>query len=120
VVFAASEDSPLDAREEPLTFSFFGGPLHQLGRRLGLVRGDTTTVWLGLALGGGMWIMGAALALVGGIADRTMESPANAQDSHGGRYEQVQAVLAALHLGEGPSALAPRHERSTREPGSGP
>lgn len=70
MVFAGPEDSPLDARKEPPTFSFLGGPLHQLGRRLGLVRGDTNTVRLGLALGGGMWIICAALAFVGGIADR--------------------------------------------------
>jgi len=32
-------------------FSLLGGPLHGLGCRLGLVRGGTNTVALGLALG---------------------------------------------------------------------
>jgi hypothetical protein len=32
-------------------FSLLGGPLHRLGRRPGLVRGETNMVALGLALG---------------------------------------------------------------------
>ena len=52
------------------TFSLLGGPLHQLGRRLGLVRGDTNTLLMGVAIGGGMWIVIVVLALVGGVFDR--------------------------------------------------
>jgi len=41
----------------PRPFSFLGGPLYRFGRRVGLVRGETNTVPLGLALGGGLWIV---------------------------------------------------------------
>ncbi len=41
--------------ESPEPFSLIGGPLHQLGRRLGLVRG-TNTVAVGLVLGGGIYM----------------------------------------------------------------
>jgi hypothetical protein len=51
-------------------FSLLGGPLYQLGRRLGLVRGETNTVLLGLALGGGTWIVIVVLAAIGGVVDR--------------------------------------------------
>ena len=54
------------------SFSLLGGPLHQLGRRLGLVRG-TNTVRLGLALGVGLWLIVVGLALLGGTADRLFQ-----------------------------------------------
>jgi hypothetical protein len=54
---------------EPCSFSLLGGPLNQIGRRLGLVRG-TDTVWLGLALGVGLWLVVVALALAQGVASR--------------------------------------------------
>ena len=57
------------ANETPAEFSLLGGPLHQLGRRLGLVRG-TNTVPLGFALGGGLWLIIVALALIEGLTDR--------------------------------------------------
>ncbi len=50
-------------------FTLLGGPLHQLGRRLGLVRG-TNTVRLGFALGVGLWLVVVALALVQGVTER--------------------------------------------------
>jgi hypothetical protein len=46
--------------------SLFGGPLHWLGRRLGLVRGGTNTVRLGLALGTLAWGVLLLLALMEG------------------------------------------------------
>ncbi len=52
----------------PQSFSLLGGPLHWLGRRLGLVRVGTNTVALGLALGVLLWTVLAALAFAGGIA----------------------------------------------------
>src|SRR5262249_36600535 len=58
------------APESPEPFSLLGGPLHQLGRRLGLVRSETNTVWLGLALGWGLWLLVVALALMEGLTDR--------------------------------------------------
>ncbi len=61
---------PDDMREALENFSLLGGPLHRLGVRLGLVRQGTHTVLLGVALGGGMWIVVVILALLEGIADR--------------------------------------------------
>jgi hypothetical protein len=51
-------------------FSLLGGPLHRLGRRLGLVRGEANTVALGLALGLFLWSILLALALIEGVSDR--------------------------------------------------
>jgi len=53
----------------PEPFSLFGGPLHRLGRRLGLVR-ETNTVRLGFALGVGLWLIVAALAVIQGVTDK--------------------------------------------------
>ena len=47
----------------PPPLSLLGGPLHELGRRLGLVRGSNA-VRLGLALGVGWWLVVVALAFV--------------------------------------------------------
>jgi hypothetical protein len=47
-------------------FSLLGGPLHLLGRRLGLVRGATNTVPLGMALGLSLWTVLMALTLIEG------------------------------------------------------
>jgi hypothetical protein len=38
-------------------FSLLGGPLHRLGLRLGLVRGTSNTVALGLVIGWSMWLL---------------------------------------------------------------
>lgn len=51
-------------------FLLFGGPLYQLGRRLGLVRGATNTALLGVTLGWSLWLLIAVVALAEGIADR--------------------------------------------------
>jgi len=59
----------VDPRESLLTFSLVGGPVHELGRRLGLVRG-ANTVRLGLALGAIVWTVIAVLALLGGVGDQ--------------------------------------------------
>ena len=60
------------ATETPAEFSLLGGPLHQLGRRLGLVR-KTNTVPLGFALGGGLWLIIVALSLIEGLTDRLFD-----------------------------------------------
>ena len=62
----------MPAPESPEPFSLIGGPLHQLGRRLGLVRG-TNTVALGLVLGVGLWLVMVVLAVVEGITDRLFD-----------------------------------------------
>jgi hypothetical protein len=48
-------------------FSLLGGPLHRLGLRAGLIRPGGNTVPLGLAIGGGLWLVLVALALVDGF-----------------------------------------------------
>src|SRR5262245_30728607 len=53
-------------------FSLIGGPLHQLGHRLGLVRG-TNTVLIGVTLGIGLWFVILILAVVQGRADGMFE-----------------------------------------------
>ena len=60
------------APESPEPFSVLGGPLHHAGRRLGLVRGETNTIMLGLALGWGPWLLIVGLALIEGVADRML------------------------------------------------
>ncbi|MCU0291541.1 MAG: hypothetical protein MUF10_06055 [Thermoanaerobaculaceae bacterium] len=49
-----------------LSFSLLGGPLHRLGCRLGLVRGGTSTVPLGVALGVLLWTVCVGLATLDG------------------------------------------------------
>ena len=61
-------------------FSLLGGPLHRLGRRLGLVRGETNTVALGLALGLLSWSILLALASIGGVSDKLFSLSAIAVD----------------------------------------
>jgi hypothetical protein len=56
-----------------LSFSLLGGPLHQLGRRLGLVRGDTNTVPIGLMLGPALWLVIVTIALIEGVEDRLFD-----------------------------------------------
>jgi hypothetical protein len=58
----------MEKREGFEDFSLLGGPLHRLGCRLGLVRGGTNTVALGLVLGAFPWIVLIALALFEGVA----------------------------------------------------
>lgn len=45
-------------------FSLLGGPLYRIGCRLGLVRGGTNTLALGLALGAFLWVVLVALAFI--------------------------------------------------------
>jgi len=51
------------------SFSLLGGPLYELGRRLGLVRGETNTVLLGVALGWGLCLLIVALTLIEGVTN---------------------------------------------------
>jgi len=57
----------MEKREPLADFSLLGGPLYQLGGRLGLVRDNTNTTALGLVLGVLPWIVLLALALVEGL-----------------------------------------------------
>jgi len=51
-------------------FSLFGGPLQSLGSRLGLVKGETNTFRLGLALGLMSWGVLVLLTLLQGLGHR--------------------------------------------------
>lgn len=51
-------------------FSLFGGPLQSIGRRLGLVRGSTNTLRLGVALGLLGWGVLVLLALLEGYSQK--------------------------------------------------
>ncbi len=50
--------------------SLLGGPLHRLGRRIGLVRGGTNPLLLGVAIGAFLWAVLFALTLIEGISDK--------------------------------------------------
>lgn len=81
-------------------FSLLGGPLHRLGRRLGLVRGETNTVALGLALGLFLWSILLALALIEGVSDRLFSLSSIAG------HVRLLVVIPLLFLCE--SSLDPR------------
>ena len=51
-------------------FSLFGGPLHRLGERLRLARGDRSAFALGLALGLLSWSILLALAIIDGVVPK--------------------------------------------------
>jgi hypothetical protein len=51
-------------------FSLFGGPLHRLGARLGLVRGGTNAFALGVTLGLLSWSILLALAFIEGVGHK--------------------------------------------------
>jgi hypothetical protein len=57
----------MDAAAGEIEFSLLGGPLHRLGKRLGLVRGHSNTLALGLVLGPGVWLVMVLLAFAGGL-----------------------------------------------------
>ncbi|MGB8900952.1 MAG: hypothetical protein WCC90_17670 [Methylocella sp.] len=76
----AIESLSMEVRGRLEKFSLLGGPLHRLGRRLGLVRGETNTVALGLALGMLSWSILLALASIGGVSDKLFSLSAIAAD----------------------------------------
>jgi hypothetical protein len=76
----AIESRSMEERGRLENFSLLGGPLHWLGRRLGLVRGETNTVALGLALGLLSWSILLALASIGGVSHKLFSLSAIAVD----------------------------------------
>ncbi len=81
-------------------FSLLGGPLHRLGRRLGLVRGGTNNVALGLALGLVLWGALAVLAVIEGVGHQLLSL------SVIGGHVRLLLVIPLFFLCE--SMLAPR------------
>jgi hypothetical protein len=59
------ESTELQHRNLP-PWSLLDGPLHRLGQRLGLVRQGGGSLRMGLAIGGSLWLVAAALALAEG------------------------------------------------------
>jgi len=53
-------------------FSVIGGPLYRLGRCLGLVREESNTIPIGIALGGFLWTVQLALYVMDGMANRIL------------------------------------------------
>ena len=98
----AIESRSMEERGRLEKFSLLGGPLHRLGRRLGLVRGETNTVALGLALGLLSWSILLALASIGGVSDRLFSLSAIALDV------RLLVVIPLFFLCE--SSLDPRFE----------
>jgi hypothetical protein len=76
----AIESRSMEERGRLEKFSLLGGPLHRLGRHLGLVREETNTVALGLVLGLLPWSILLALASIGGVSDRLFSLSAIAAD----------------------------------------
>lgn len=60
----------LEGSQKLPEFSLLGGPLHRLGLRLGLVRGKTKTIPLGVALGVLLWIVTVGLTVLEGFSDQ--------------------------------------------------
>jgi hypothetical protein len=56
--------------------SLLGGPLHQIGKRLGLVRGHTDTIRFGLVIGWSLWLVALGLTLVQGRSGVVFSLPA--------------------------------------------
>ena len=78
----------------------FGGPLHRLGRRLGLVGRDFDSVPLGLALGAFLWLVLALLSWTEGVAGKLFEFSAI------GVHVRLLIALPLLFLAE--TLIAPR------------
>src|ERR1700722_12523478 len=57
-------------RTEIEGFSVIGGLLYWLGCRLGLVRGESNTIAIGIALGGSLWTVQLALFVMDGMGNR--------------------------------------------------
>jgi hypothetical protein len=81
-------------------FSLLGGPLYQLGCRLGLVQDGTTTTRMGLALGAILWIVLVALAFIVGAGQRLFSLEAI------GAHVRLLVVIPLFFMCE--SLLAPR------------
>jgi hypothetical protein len=63
----------LESASDVPVASILGGPLHHLGRRLGLVRGHSNTVPLGLAIGWSLWLVLIGTAAAEGMASRLFD-----------------------------------------------
>lgn len=80
-------------------FSLQGGPLYRLGRRLGLVRGESNSFMLGLTIGLTAWSVLLALALLEGVGGSLFSLSTIAENV------RLLVVIPLLFLGE--SSLEP-------------
>jgi hypothetical protein len=90
----------IEERKNFEELSLLGGPLHRLGCRLGLVRGGTNTVALGLALGAITWGVLMVLAVIEGVSQQLFSL------SLIGGHVRLLAVIPLFFLCE--SMLDPR------------
>lgn len=81
-------------------FSLLGGPVQRLGARLGLVRGRSNTVLLGLAIGLSLWIVMLVLSTLGSDLGRLFSLAVI------GTHARLLIVLPLFFVGE--SVLDPR------------
>jgi hypothetical protein len=70
-----NETREMEETNKVAEFSLLGGPLHRMGIRVGLVKGGTNTIALGLALGGLLWAVLVALAVIEGVSERVFSFP---------------------------------------------
>jgi hypothetical protein len=85
------------------TLLLFGGPLHRLGCRSGLIRRQTQSVALGIALGVGLWSVLLALALLEGSQDRVLSV------AQIGGHVRLLVVVPLFFLAESLLATRPAH-----------
>ena len=83
--------------------ALFGGPLHRLGCRSGLIRGRTNSTALGLTIGLGLWTVLLMLALVEGGQDRVFSLAAI------GGHVRLLAVVPLFFVCEALLADRPAH-----------
>lgn len=81
-------------------FSLPGGPLHQLGNRLGLVRNGTNSFGIGIVLGLFLWIVLVALTIYSGFSDKLTSL------TNFGAHIRLLIVIPLLFLAE--SWIAPQ------------
>jgi len=87
-------------RNKITEFSLLGGPLHQLGCRMGLVKDGSATIGLGVALGIFCWVVLMGLALLEGLGWRMYSLNAI------GVHVRLLAAIPLMFLGE--TTVAPQ------------
>jgi hypothetical protein len=83
-----------------LKLTILGGPFHRAGKRVGLVRAESNTMPLGLALGIGFWSILATLAIIFGATEKLFSVSAIAA------HIRLLVVVPLFFLCE--AAIAPR------------
>jgi len=88
------ESHEMEKTSEVNEFSLFGGPLHRLGVRVGLVQRGTNTIAFGVVLGAFFWTVLVALAVIEGNAHRLFSV------SHIGAHVRLLVVIPLFFMCE--------------------